>query len=185
MPTVSTLEMALLGLLRGKPQSGYDLRKTFTTTAMRNYSDSPGSIYPALRRLEKRGLIRQVNVPGWKDSRGRQDFALTEEGKAALVAWLEQEVSPQDVNERLAELLLRFAFMDGNIPRSATVRFLDQLIQGLTERLDKMHTQFRDMSCKVAPLHTGLLAFELGIKSMEAQLAWAQGVRARLGETLQ
>jgi DNA-binding PadR family transcriptional regulator len=180
MPTTSTLEMAILGLLGGKPQSGYDLRKTFTTTAMRNYSDSPGSIYPALRRLEKRGLIRQVSLPGWQDARGRQDFTLTDEGRAVFVAWLEQQVSPLDVNERLAELLLRFAFMDGNLPRSTTVRFLDQLIEGLTARVDQMHVQFRDMSCKVPPLHTGLLAFESGIKGMEAQLAWAQGARARL-----
>lgn len=185
MPDASVLEMALLGLLRGKPQSGYDLRKTFTTTGMRHYSDSPGSIYPALRRLEKRGLIRPVSLPGWKDSRGRQDFTLTDEGTSVLLVWLERDVSPQDVNDRLGELLLRFAFLDGNVARSAIVRFLDQLILGLSGKVDAMHVQFRDMSRKVPPLHTGLLAFESGIKGMEAQLAWAQETRARLAETLQ
>jgi DNA-binding PadR family transcriptional regulator len=54
MNSASTLEFALTGLLRQKPQSGYDLRKTFTDTAMRHYSDSPGSIYPAMRRLQAR-----------------------------------------------------------------------------------------------------------------------------------
>lgn len=186
MQTASTLEMALLGLLRGKPQSGYDLRKTFTTTAMRNYSDSPGSIYPALRRVESRGWIRVVERAGAgdEDRRRRQDFTLTEAGKGVLIAWLEQDLSPQDVNDRLGELLLRFALMDGNVPRSVIVRFLDQLILGLIAKVDAMHAQFRDMSCKVPPLHTGLLAFESGIKGMEAQLAWAQGARARLGEKL-
>jgi DNA-binding PadR family transcriptional regulator len=42
MKTASPLEFALIGLLRHRAQSGYDLRKTFIDTAMRHYSDSPG-----------------------------------------------------------------------------------------------------------------------------------------------
>ncbi|KAA6457525.1 PadR family transcriptional regulator [Acidobacteria bacterium AB60] len=184
MATTSTLEMALLGLLRGKPQSGYDLRKTFTMTAMSHYSDSPGSIYPALRRLESRGWILGLDPSGSSQEGGRrrQVFALTEAGKGALTAWLEQEVTAQDVRERSAELLLRFAFMDGSVPRSRVILFLDQLIAGLASQLDAMHAQFRDMSSRVPHLHTGLLAFEAGIRGLEAQLAWAQGARARLND---
>ena len=186
MANASTLEMALLGLLRQKPQSGYDLRKTFTTTAMRHYSDSPGSIYPALRRLESRGLIAPYIPYGTRaeDRRKRQEFAMTEAGTTTLIAWLEREVSAEDVKFRIGELLLRFAFMDGNIPRCATVRFLDRLIEELRTYGGEMHTKFEQMSGKAPLLHTGLLAFELGIRSMETQLAWAQEARARLGEKL-
>jgi DNA-binding PadR family transcriptional regulator len=184
MATVSTLEMALLGLLKQKPQSGYDLRKTFATTAMRHYSDSPGSIYPALRRLEGREWI----VPAASgravadDSRRRQEFALTETGKDVLVRWLGQEVSREDVTFRLSELMLRFAFMDGNISRSTTVRFLDQFRRELGIYAGELRAQFEQTSAR-APVHTGLLAFELGIRSMETQLAWAREARARLSET--
>jgi DNA-binding PadR family transcriptional regulator len=187
MANISTLEMALLGLLRGKPQSGYDLRKTFTTTGMRHYSDSPGSIYPALRRLEKRGWIRGASPAGavTADRRQRREFALTDEGRTVLIAWLEQELSGEDVRLRLSELMLRFAFMDGNIPRSATVRFLDQLSGGLAGYLGEMRAKFEDMSSKVPSLHTGLLAFESGIRGMEAQLAWVREARVQLEENLQ
>jgi DNA-binding PadR family transcriptional regulator len=186
MATKSTLEMALLGLLRGKPQSGYDLRKTFTTTAMRHYSDSPGSIYPALRRLESRGLIAAAGPEGSQavDRRKRQEFALTEAGKTALIAWLEREVSREDVMVRLAELMLRFAFMDGNIPRSATIGFLDQFICELGLYAGERRAEF-DRTRAKTPLHTGILAFEMGIRSMEMQLVWAQEARARLTEALQ
>jgi len=186
MANSSMLEMALLGLLRPKPQSGYDLRKTFATTAMRHYSDSPGSIYPALRRLESRGWIAVVAQPGTRtnDARRRQEFALTEAGKAALIAWLEQEVSREDVTLRIAELMLRFAFMDGNIPRSTTIRFLDQFICELGIYAGELRAQFEQTSART-PLHTGLLAFESGIRGMETQLAWAQEARARLVEKLQ
>src|SRR5580704_12277438 len=55
---IPTLGYALLGLLHQKPASGYDLRKIFSSTSLKSYSDSPGAIYPALGRLEKQGLIR-------------------------------------------------------------------------------------------------------------------------------
>ena len=184
MATSSTLEMALLGLLGQKPQSGYDLRKTFATTAMRHYSDSPGSIYPALRRLEARGWIASANKDAGKDTRKRQEFALTDAGKMALVDWLEQEVNREGVTFKLQELLLRFAFMDGNVPRSTTIRFLDQFSRELGIYLGELRAQLERTSAK-ASLHTGLLAFELGIKGMETQLAWAQEARARLAERMQ
>jgi DNA-binding PadR family transcriptional regulator len=84
MKNVSTLEFALIGLLRQKAQSGYDLRKTFTETAMRHYSDSPGSIYPALRRLHTKGLIEAEP----RDRRGREVFHLAAAGVEALLDWL-------------------------------------------------------------------------------------------------
>jgi len=55
---IPLLGYALLGLLTGKPSSGYDLRKFFASTAVGTFSDSPGAIYPALQRLAASGLIR-------------------------------------------------------------------------------------------------------------------------------
>jgi len=51
---IPLLGYALLGLLHQKERSGYDLRKVFTHTPVKHFSDSPGAIYPALRRLERR-----------------------------------------------------------------------------------------------------------------------------------
>lgn len=55
---ISLLGYALLGLLHQRPSSGYALRRTFATMPMGTFSDSPGAIYPALRRLEQQGLVR-------------------------------------------------------------------------------------------------------------------------------
>jgi DNA-binding PadR family transcriptional regulator len=189
----STLEMALLGLVAQKAQSGYDLRKTFQTTAMRHYSDSPGSIYPALRRIEARGWIETTTgKTSPAEPRRRQDYRLTNAGKAALIAWLELPVSAEDVRTRQAELMLRFAFMDGNIPRSITVQFLDQFARELALYAAESRTKWRHMCDLIAkampgrvPIHTGLLAFEAGIEGMEAQVSWARRVRAQLMEDAQ
>jgi DNA-binding PadR family transcriptional regulator len=192
MKSRSTLEMALLGLIAQKPQSGYDLRKTFATTAMRHYSDSPGSIYPALRRIEARGWIEIAGEKGEQvDPRRKQNYRLTDAGKKVLIAWLELPVSAEDVRMQKAELMLRFAFMDGNVPRSATIRFLDAFARELAAHAAESRTkweQMRDLVAKAmpgrAPIHTGLLAFEAGIEGMEAQVTWARKVRAQFMEDL-
>ena len=144
---------------------------------MRHYSDSPGSIYPALKRLRARGWIEAEP----KDSRGREAFHLSNEGVTALVDWLSRDVSREDVLFRVSELMLRFAFMDGNVPRSTTIRFLEQFERELSIYAGELRARFERDSSK-GTVHTGLLAFQHGVEAMEAQLSWAQKARHRLEE---
>lgn len=184
--TPSTLEFALAGLLRFQPQSGYDLRKSFATTALRHFSDSPGSIYPALKRLQVRSWIEvdTAAAPNPPSARGRTVYRITGQGTDALLAWLTLPVTRDDIIWRSQELMLRFAFFDGNIPRAATLRFLDQFIQALAAYLAELGPGFERMAA-AGPVHTGLLAFQSGIEGMEAQLTWARRARALLAENSQ
>jgi DNA-binding PadR family transcriptional regulator len=118
-------------LLSRQPQSRYDLRKAFVTR-LRYYSGSPGSIDPALRRLESRGWVAAV-VEG-ADHRSPRPFELTAAGKQELIAWLEQPLTPEDVSLHVAELMLRFSLMDGNVSRSITLSFLSRLGEALAAR---------------------------------------------------
>src|SRR5258707_12894153 len=77
----SALAFALLGLIWQEPRSGYDLRKFFSSTPMISFSDSPGAIYPALHRLEQRGLVRG-HGEGRPGLRRRRSFQLTAPGRA-------------------------------------------------------------------------------------------------------
>jgi len=177
MNSASTLEFALFGLLRQKDQAGYDLRKTFTETAMRHYSDSPGSIYPALRRLRTRGWIEAEP----RDRRGREVFHPCPAGVLAFVEWLSRDLTYNDVVMRTPELMLRFAFMDGNVPRPTAIRFLEQFERELSVYVGEQRVHFDHMASKF-PVHTGVLAFQSGIEGMEAQLSWARKARLRLEE---
>src|SRR5689334_25154030 len=94
-PKIPALGYALLGLLNGKPASGYDLRKIFSSTSMRSYSDSPGAIYPALGRLEKQGLIRGTIEKG-AGLRRRQVFNVTAKGLAELKKWIVRPITRDD-----------------------------------------------------------------------------------------
>src|SRR5262245_42081152 len=103
----SSLEMALLALLKQKARSGYDLRKLFVTTPLRHYSDSPGSIYPALRRLRARKWVKAVAARN--NARGREVLHVTNLGRRAILDWLRQPITRNDVVWGFDQLLLRFA----------------------------------------------------------------------------
>jgi DNA-binding PadR family transcriptional regulator len=51
------LELAILGLLQEQPRHGYELKKRLSETLGSFWGISFGSLYPALRRLERSGAI--------------------------------------------------------------------------------------------------------------------------------
>lgn len=104
----SSLEHCLLALIEHRQCSGYDLRKILTETPMRHYSDSPGSIYPALQRIARRGWIKPISD---RSSRRRRTiYHLTTKGGAELKRWLSQPVDEQQIADHLDEVMLRLSF---------------------------------------------------------------------------
>jgi DNA-binding PadR family transcriptional regulator len=173
---LSLLEGALLGLLHGTPQSGYALRRIFQETPMLHFSDSPGSIYPALRRLARRGAIRGT-VEGGRTLRPRQVFRLTPAGTAALHAWLSAPVTRDTVVHGLNGAMLRFAFLDGVLGAEATAAFLEALTRELAAEVASLDryivTNARSFSL------TARLALGNGRESYAAHLRWARRAARR------
>ncbi len=57
----TVLELAILGLLQEQPRHGYELKKRLSETLGSFWGISFGSLYPALRRLERSGAIEVVD----------------------------------------------------------------------------------------------------------------------------
>lgn len=179
-PSPSTLEHAILGMLSGPPRSGYDVRRAFLIH-LRYYSDSPGTIYPALRRLEARGWIEPaLTSETGTDNRSRRPFTLTPAGRQELMSWLEQPFAPGDISERLSELFLRFTYMGTNVPRANTIAFLRALESGLLARAADQRRKYDEVRKVALPHHTGVLSMLLGVETTEAQARWAAGARVQL-----
>src|ERR1051325_6940521 len=53
-----TLDLIVLRLLRGAPANGWDLTQAIQVVSRGVLDVNYGSIYPALRRLEARGLVK-------------------------------------------------------------------------------------------------------------------------------
>jgi DNA-binding PadR family transcriptional regulator len=164
----SLLEYALLSLLRLQPRSGYDLRKIFSTTPMRSFSDSPGAIYPALHRLERRGLVRgKVEERG--GLRRRRLLRPTATGLATLREWQTKPIVRDDLVSHIDALMVRFAFMDESLGPRSSVRFLRSLARELAAYIPELRTHL----IPGMPL-SGRLSLESGIQGYESLLRWTQ-----------
>jgi DNA-binding PadR family transcriptional regulator len=170
-PAVSALEGALLGLLAGQPHSGYALRKVFQETPLGQFSDSPGSIYPALARLRARGWAIGT-VERATTLRPREVFALTADGRAALRGWLAAPVTRESVARGADLSILRFAFMEATLGRAATADFLASLARELAALLAETRAYERAHG-RGLPL-SGQLALASGISTIDAQVRWAR-----------
>jgi DNA-binding PadR family transcriptional regulator len=171
---LSALEFAVLGLLAESPKSGYDIRRVFGTTAMRLYSDSPGSIYPALRRLERRKLIVAHRL---RTGRRRTTYVLSPRGQASARRWLVAPVTEADVSRHDGSLELKLAFMSSFLPERLP-SFLDEwsaAVATLTHEAAHNRRVWR----RQLPL-SGELALELGYRTLRSRSAALRRARARV-----
>ena len=168
---ISTLSLAIMGLIWQQQQSGYDIRKAFSTTPLGHFSNSPGAIYPALKRLEKVGWIRG-KVEGKQSLRPRVVYEMTRQGRDVLKRYLRQAVTRDDVVWRMDDLMLRFAVMGQIVGRAATLRFLRSFATEIEAYVRELRS-YLDGAREVMPV-CGRLAMESGIEGYEMHAAWAR-----------
>lgn len=161
---VTTLGYALLGLIRAEARTGYALRMVFETTPMGSYSSSPGSIYPALKSLEKQGLVA-AEATGKRKS----IIHITPEGRRIFDAWL---TAPMGTEESVDTALLRFAFLHDHPDRQVTLEFLATFITVLTGRASGLRNWLAGEDAQAMPLQARL-AVGHGLRSLEASAQWA------------
>jgi len=76
------LDLLLLAALRGRPAHGYAIVEELKARSEGVFDVAEGTIYPALHRLERQGLIESE----WSDDSGRRRrvYRLTRRGGRAL-----------------------------------------------------------------------------------------------------
>src|ERR1700746_3140847 len=83
---LSGIARVILGMIAFGRTTGYDIKQFVDNTIRHFWAASYGQIYPELRRLEDRGLIRGRPEPS--GARARTVYQLTDAGRQALQGWL-------------------------------------------------------------------------------------------------
>jgi len=168
---LTEFEQVLLGMIAAAPSTGYDLKQAFATTPMGVYQPSSGALYPALRRLERRGLL--CAEPGSHHERSRRRFVyhITEPGRAAHAAWVRRPVDPATITTDLPLHVMRFVMMERLLPRADVLAFLADLRDALGAYLDELEGYAAALA--VRNQHTPL-ALDHGIATYTASLAWTK-----------
>ncbi len=167
---LTDLEQTLLGLLALAPMSGYDVKKAFASSPLARYSPSSGGLYPALRRLERLGLLT-ARIERSGEIRARRVFTPTAAGLAELDSWLQQPVDRGLVAQRMEYAMMRFALMETRASREQVVAFLEALREAVRLHLAELES-YAATAKPAASLHQRL-SIEHGVAVYRARLSWA------------
>jgi PadR family transcriptional regulator AphA len=103
-----SLAYTILGFLNIEPMTGYDLKKNMDYSTQFIWHAKLSQIYPTLKQLEAKGLA-EVEVVPQEGKPDKKVYSITEAGRQALIAWLNE---PLDVRPLIKNpLLLRLFFL--------------------------------------------------------------------------
>jgi DNA-binding PadR family transcriptional regulator len=165
------LELAVLGLLHEAPMHGYELRKQLGLRLGGFRVFSYGSLYPALRRLTRAGLIvedaeRSVSEPGGWSRRSRRVYRITAEGKERLSELL-AEAGPQAWDDEGFGVHLAFF---SRTPAETRMRILEGRRRTVEERREGLRAAIARAGEQIDRYTQQL--HQLGLDTCEREVRW-------------
>ncbi|HEX9376160.1 MAG TPA: PadR family transcriptional regulator [Actinomycetota bacterium] len=163
------LELAILGLLKERSMHGYQLSKRLTDTLGAFWKVSYGSLYPALKRLEREGAVEPVFDP---DDVGRRKnvYRITAKGEA-LFAELLQEAAPESWEDN--RFRVRLAFFRYLKP-DTRLRLLEKRRAYLEDRLSDIKSSLKAYRERIDAYTMSLMRH--GAETTEQDIAWLDGL---------
>jgi DNA-binding PadR family transcriptional regulator len=178
--SASSLELAVLGLLKEGPMHGYELRKRLTFTLGPLYAVSYGSLYPCLKRLRKDGLV----VATAEAEPKRKKSGTTKTTKSSSRRKQVYQISPDGERLFFEQLELgaiydtdrfqtRFAFFR-YLPSDERVRLLEHRKAYLEEKLAEFKETLRATRERIDNYSRSLI--DHGVEATEQDIAWLAGL---------
>jgi PadR family transcriptional regulator, regulatory protein AphA len=172
-----SLDYAILGFLSYHPYSGYDLKKIFDSTVQHFWQADQSQIYRTLARLTEQGLVEMEKI-AQTDRPDRKVYHITDPGRKELLNWL-SALPPMQEN-RSAPLVQ--VFFIGKLPDEdilAKFEHFAGLMREILARYDQIPAQIETRAPEISSpreRYFWLLTLDLGIRTMQANLEWAENV---------
>jgi DNA-binding PadR family transcriptional regulator len=190
MSTTSSLELAVLGLLKEGAMHGYELSKRLRFTLGPLYTVSYGSLYPCLKRLGVAGMVRErtaedepvatkprrarkataadARATRGTTKRARKVYEITPAGETFFFQQLEQgAVYDTDRFET------RFAFFR-YLPKEMRIRLLEHRKAYLEEKLAEFDETLRATRERMDAYSRSLI--DHSVETTQTDIRWLQGL---------
>lgn len=170
VPRLTDDEGTFLALLiRVQPATAYQLSKVYAESPVSNFGVSKGKIYPLIKRLQQKRLLRAKGV---EDARGTEKLAVTPLGREAVRCWV-LDIRP---NHLLLEDPLRTKVQSFEL--LSDEEQLEWVAAAETALQDKLR-EVRDYAKTVTvPFKTQVVDNAVG--AIRARIAWLDRVRKAL-----
>jgi DNA-binding PadR family transcriptional regulator len=170
-----SLDHILLGLLR-EPASGYDLKAVFGERIHYFWPAELSQVYPALQRMERKGLLRSREAPAKRGPR-RRVYQTTAAGHRVLRQWLSD--SPELGDERIG-FLAKIYLMDELGDLGKTLQYFRELREIFATRLEELQAVERGWAAR-DPHYPDTLSSQMfhvsltlrkGLRSLATHVEW-------------
>lgn len=104
-------EYAILASVAHEPRSGYDVARWFELVASHFCKAGYGSVYPALSRFDREGLVTHESVPSEKGP-ARKVYSITEKGLDTLLGWSEEPAADSQTRDEQLVKALSYGFLE-------------------------------------------------------------------------
>ncbi|HXF58026.1 MAG TPA: PadR family transcriptional regulator [Actinomycetota bacterium] len=159
------LELAILGLLKEKAMHGYELKKRLGDTLGGFWQVSYGSLYPALKRLQREGAVEMI-YPREQVGRRKNVYRITGRGEQLFAELLER--AGREASEDSA-FSVRFTFFKYLKPETR-IRLLERrraFLEGRWARLKQSLQSYRE---RIDSYTLSLMSHELA--NTESDIRW-------------
>jgi DNA-binding PadR family transcriptional regulator len=163
------LELAILGLLKEQAMHGYQLRKRLADTLGSFWQVSYGSLYPALKRLQKEEAVEMI-FPKDQVGRRKNVYRITEKGEA-LFAELLDGAGQQAADD--SGFSVRFAFFQYLKPETR-IRLLERRRMFLEGRFSHLKESVQRLKEGIDSYTLALMNRELA--ATETDIRWLDDV---------
>jgi len=172
-----SLEYSILGFLSYKPFSGYDLKKVFDQSIRHFWYADQSQIYRTLARLTDQNWA-EVEVVEQTVRPDRKVYHITPAGREEFKRWLH---GPFPIQEAHNAPLIQ-VFFSGQMTDAEILAKFDEaaaIFRSVLERYNQVPQQIADYIRMVDSPREAffwLQTLELGIRTMQTQLDWAENV---------
>jgi PadR family transcriptional regulator, regulatory protein AphA len=171
--TLTTTEVAVLGLLTRCPMSGYDLKKEIEGSVGYFWGPAKSQIYAVLPRLVEAGFATSRRI-AQSQRPDKQVYRITARGRRALKEWIEETPAPADPDRN--PLLLKLFFGDLSSPEvlAAQVRERRESMERLKAELNEIDARLGE-----SDFYSNLTR-KYGHRYADAIIRWAKEVEKDL-----
>ncbi len=167
------LNYIILGMVRAKTATGYDIKKFIENSIGVFYKASYGSIYPSLKKLTDSGCLTMYEEP----SGGRKKifYGITEKGEKTFMEWL---TSPPEVLDGMNTHLAKVFFFDGLPPdiRSRQLLQYESNNEAYLQKLKNLERDFDKLENKNCYYYK-LSILYYGICITQQTIEWCRHIR--------
>lgn len=172
------LEIAILGLLKERPMHGYELKKRLSFMLGHFWTVSYGSLYPALKRLEKTGAIERAYSVKEK-TRNRNVYRITPRGETDFISLLSDTGTAASLSDT-DKFDLRMAFFQYLEPETR-LKLLEKRRQLLEEQVAKFKA-YRSTNRDQDRYQTGLMRHK--VDQTKSDIRWLDRLIAHERKTI-